>query len=156
MPDVIVELPVQTSPETAYELVSDVTRMGEWSPETRSCRWLDGGTGPSVGARFRGRNRKGWRRWSTTCTVLLAEPGSRFSFEVKLGPLPMARWDYEFIAQGEDCTVRESWTEQRPTWLHRIDPTVMGIPDRSVHNRGNMQTTLANLARYVDTHLPRS
>ena len=57
---------VAAAPEKVYELVSDVTRMGEWSPETTSAEWIDGATGPAVGARFKGRNRNGVARWSTT------------------------------------------------------------------------------------------
>jgi hypothetical protein len=36
-----------------WEMVSDVTRMGEWSPETTGAHWLDGASGPVVGARFK-------------------------------------------------------------------------------------------------------
>ncbi|MGH9050843.1 MAG: SRPBCC family protein [Acidimicrobiia bacterium] len=48
-----VSLHVDAPPEKLYELVSDVTRMGEWSPECRRCEWIDGATGPAVGARCR-------------------------------------------------------------------------------------------------------
>ncbi|MHB1487350.1 MAG: SRPBCC family protein [Acidimicrobiales bacterium] len=154
MTDVTVEELVAASPKAAYELVSDVTRMGQWSPETTSCRWLDGGTGPAVGARFRGSNRKGWQRWTTTCTVVAADPGTRFTFDVRYGPLPISRWTYEFIANDSGCRIRESWTDQRPGWLSRLDPTVMGIRDRSQHNRETMQATLAQLARYAETGSP--
>lgn len=60
-----------------YELVSDVTRTGEWSPICVGCRWDDGG-GPHVGARFTGHNRKPDREWSTTSEVVAAEPGRDF------------------------------------------------------------------------------
>jgi ribosome-associated toxin RatA of RatAB toxin-antitoxin module len=46
---------VSCSPETLYDMVSDVTRMGEWSPICKSC-WWDEGDGPSVGSWFTGRN----------------------------------------------------------------------------------------------------
>ncbi len=39
------------SPEAAYDLVSDITRMGEWSPVCKAC-WWDEGDGPRVGAWF--------------------------------------------------------------------------------------------------------
>ena len=48
--------------EVVWELVSDVTSIGKFSPETFEAEWLDGATGPAVGARFRGhvkRNGKG-------------------------------------------------------------------------------------------------
>src|SRR5438270_13263418 len=110
MAEVSVEEHVQAAPDKLYELVSDVTRMGEWSPETTSCKWLGGATDPAVGARFRGSNRSGWRRWSTTCTVVEADPGRAFAFEVKVGPFPVAKWTYEFAAEGQGSRVTERWT----------------------------------------------
>ena len=65
------------SPEKVWALVSDVTRIGEFSPETFEAEWLDGATGPEVGARFRGhvkRNGRGPTYW-TTCKVVDSEPG---------------------------------------------------------------------------------
>jgi Polyketide cyclase / dehydrase and lipid transport len=56
---------VDASPEVVYDLVTDVTRMGEWSPECVGCAWIDGANDPVPGARFRGRNRHGLARWST-------------------------------------------------------------------------------------------
>ena len=41
---------VDASPAEVYAVLSDVTRMGEWSPETVRCEWIDGATGPAVGA----------------------------------------------------------------------------------------------------------
>jgi uncharacterized protein YndB with AHSA1/START domain len=69
-------------PEKVWELVSDVTRIGEFSPETFEAEWLDGATGPAVGAKFRGhvkRNGKGPIYW-VTCTVMVSEPGREFTF----------------------------------------------------------------------------
>ena len=52
-----VSIEIAASPEAVYALVSDITRMGEWSPECRECTWANGATGPAVGARFRRRTR---------------------------------------------------------------------------------------------------
>ena len=49
-----VVLEIDAPPEVVYDLVADVTRTPEFSPEVRRCTWLDGATGPAVGARFRG------------------------------------------------------------------------------------------------------
>jgi uncharacterized protein YndB with AHSA1/START domain len=149
MTDVTVEETIAAPPQQVYELVSDVTRMGQWSPETTACRWLDGASGAAVGARFRGANRQGWRRWSTTCTVVEADLGRRFSFNVRYGPLRVARWDYEFVPEGDGCRVTESWTDRRSAWMARMGATVMGIRDRAEHNRETMQATLAQLSRFV-------
>ena len=48
-------------PETVWALVSDVTKIGQFSPETFEAEWLDGATGPAVGARFRGHVRRNGR-----------------------------------------------------------------------------------------------
>jgi hypothetical protein len=82
MRDVQVTAKVDADAGTVYRLVSDVIRMGEWSPETRSCQWL-GTAGAQAGARFRGTNQHGFRRWSTTCTVTAADDGRRFAFSVR-------------------------------------------------------------------------
>src|SRR5438270_4543317 len=91
-------LHVSAPPETLYELVSDVTRMGEWSPETVRCEWLDGATGPGVGARFKGSNRRGMWRWSTKPRVTAAEPGREFAFVAGLMMFnrDMTKWRYQF------------------------------------------------------------
>ena len=67
-----------------WDLLSDVTRIGEFSPETFEAQWLDGATGPRAGARFRGhvrRNGVGPVYW-TTCTVTASDPGREFAFAV--------------------------------------------------------------------------
>jgi len=87
---------IRAPADVLYALVSDVTRMGEWSPENVGGRWLDGVPAPVVGARFRGSNRRGWRRWSTTCTVVAAEPGRTFAFDVRVAGIRTSRWSYAF------------------------------------------------------------
>jgi uncharacterized protein YndB with AHSA1/START domain len=149
--EVTVEEQIAASPETLYGLVSDVTRMGEWSPETTGCRWLGKADGPAVGARFRGANKDGWRRWSTTCTVVEAEPGRRFAFDVSLGPAPVSRWTYTFTPAGDGCIVTESWRDRRHTWMVRLSPFVMGVPDREDHNRQGMIATLERLKKIAES-----
>ena len=126
-------------------MVSDVTRMGEWSPENVGARWLDGSTAAAVGARFRGSNRRGWRRWSTTGTIVAADPGRTFAFDVSLGPVRTSRWTYELQPQGDETVVTEIWSDRRPRWLALLAGVTMGIPDIRSHNERNMRTTLANL-----------
>ncbi|HEY2428031.1 MAG TPA: SRPBCC family protein [Acidimicrobiales bacterium] len=145
MSTVTVDEVVGGPPLDAYHFISDVTRMGEWSPETTSCRWLGGATGPAVGARFRGANRDGWRRWSTVCTVVSADPGRQFAFDVEFLGFPISRWTYDFAAEGDGCRVTETWVDRRPGWMVRVSPTVMGVHDRDAHNREGMRATLAAL-----------
>src|SRR5580704_6067419 len=63
-------------------MVSDVTRMGEWSPVCKAC-WWDDGPGPSAGAWFTGRNElPGRDPWETRSQVVAAVPGEEFAFVV--------------------------------------------------------------------------
>ena len=132
--------------EELYALVSDVSRMGQWSPETVAGRWLGGADGPAVGARFSGANRRGWRRWSTTCTVVAAEPGRKFEFEVAFAVVPVSRWAYEFRPDGDGTVVTEAWTDLRPGWFALAARPVMGVTDLGEFHEENIRKTLANLA----------
>ncbi len=75
---------IEAPADRVWDLVSDVTRIGEFSPETFEAQWLDGASGPRAGARFRGhvrRNGRGPVYW-TTCTVVASVPGREFAFAV--------------------------------------------------------------------------
>ena len=73
---------IAAPPELIYDLIADVTRMGEWSPECYRCECLDGATTADVGARFRGYNRLGRYLWATTAVVTTAQQGHEFAFTV--------------------------------------------------------------------------
>jgi hypothetical protein len=87
-----------------YEMVSDVTRMGEWSPVCRACWWDEGG-GPRVGAWFTGRNEIPGQMWETRCEVVMAKPGREFAFVAR----GTVRWGYGFDPVGDGTRVTESW-----------------------------------------------
>lgn len=151
MSDVQVSAEIAAPAERVWRLVSDLPRMGEWSPENTGGRWLGGATGPTVGARFRGSNRKGLRRWSTTCTVTAADAGKAFTFDVTYGPLAISTWTYTFTPTGNGTTVVEEWTDRRPAWMKVASGPVMGVMDRVAHNRSNMEQTLARLKSAAET-----
>jgi len=134
--------------EQVWALVSDLPRMGEWSPENAGGRWVKGATGPALGAVFKGTNKNGLRRWSTTVTVVACEPGKVFEFAVTTGPLPVATWRYEFEDTETGCRVTESWQDQRKAWFVTV-ARVTG--DHSAAHAGKeMEQTLANLAAAVE------
>lgn len=97
--------------EQVWDLVSDVTRIGEFSPETFEAEWLGGATGPAPGAHFRGhvrRNGIGPVYW-THCKVTDCEPGRVFGFSVYAGRSVVNTWRYDLAAAGDGVDVTESF-----------------------------------------------
>ncbi len=95
---------IDADPHVVWELVSDVTRMGQWSPECRRCVWIGGRRG--VGARFVGVNRRGWVVWVTTNEVERAEPGKSFAFRTRTNGV---RWSYRLEQEGGGTLLTERW-----------------------------------------------
>jgi Polyketide cyclase / dehydrase and lipid transport len=98
---------IRRSPEELYDMVADVTRMGEWSPVCTAC-WWDEGDGPHVGARFTGRNERPERTWETRSEVVTADRGREFAWVVAEPPT-RARWGYSFVAVDGGTEVTETW-----------------------------------------------
>lgn len=137
---------MRASAQAAYDLVSDLPGMGALSPENAGGRWVGGATGPARGARFRGRNRNGVRRWSTSVRVEVAEPGHQFAFGISYYRLvPIARWGYTFVPTADGCTVTEEWTDRRPGWFKLPAGVVTGVMDREAATARSIEQTLATL-----------
>ncbi len=137
---------VEAPAQRVWELVSDLPRMGELSPESAGGSWRGGATGPAVGSRLRGTNRAGWRRWSTEVTVTRCEPGSAFGFEVRALGLGVARWDYTFEPDGAGaCTVTEGWTDRRGRVMKVVGALTSGVSDRAAFTVTSIEQTLAAL-----------
>lgn len=96
---------VPGSPEGVYDLISDVTRMGAWSPICTAC-WWDEGQGPQAGSWFTGRNEVPGRTWETRSLVTVADRGREFTFLVG-GSL--VQWSYTLAAVPEGTELTESW-----------------------------------------------
>lgn len=95
---------IDRPPEQVYELVADVTRMGEYSPICKACWWDDDDHG--VGAWFTGRNETPERTWETRSQVVAAEPGREFAWQVGGN---LVRWGYTFEPVDGGTKVTESW-----------------------------------------------
>ncbi len=111
---------IQAPPEKVYAMISDVTRMGEWSPETHTCEWIEGATGPAVGARFKGSNKRGIMRWSTKPTVKVADPGKAFTFEVGTPGKEDTRWSYTLTPKDGGTELTESFEALRYILIFKI------------------------------------
>jgi polyketide cyclase/dehydrase/lipid transport protein len=145
------QIEVDATPDEVYKLITDVVAFGELAEETVSNTLLGGATAATVGARFRGSNRRGVRRWSTLATVTDATPGTRFAFNVTSLGVPIARWQYDIAAAGSGCVVTESTWDRRPTWFNGLAWLVTGVTDRAAANQHNITSTLTRLKAKAET-----
>lgn len=138
---------IGASADQVWTMVSDVTRMGEWSPETQSAEWLDGASGPAVGARFRGHNRKGWTRWSTVCEVIAAEPGRSFAFAVGGAAKADTIWRYQFEPTVSGVEVTETFELSKPLGFFSrfVTRVTTGVKDRPADMEAGIRSTLQRL-----------
>ena len=141
---------MNATPEQVWGLVSDVTRIGSYSPETFEAEWLEGATGPAVGAKFRGhvkRNGRGPIYW-TTCVVTTCVPGSAFGFDVLTGDKPTNTWTYRIEPAGDGSDVTESF-QLADNVLLKIYWALLGWT-RGKTNRDGMQATLEAIKAEVE------
>jgi uncharacterized protein YndB with AHSA1/START domain len=141
---------MDAAPEKVWDLVSDVTRIGSFSPETFEAEWLDGATGPAVGVRFRGHVRRNgwWPVYWTSCVVLECEPQRRFSFGVGDKDKPLNVWSYDLAAADGGTDVTESFALS-PMLPLRLYWALLGWT-RGRTNRRGMQTTLERIKAVVE------
>ncbi|MCP2283506.1 Polyketide cyclase / dehydrase and lipid transport [Promicromonospora umidemergens] len=132
---------MDADPSEVWDLLSDVTRVGELSPETFEAEWTDGATGPAVGAHFRGhvrRNGVGPVYW-TQCKVTHCEQGRDFGFTVYMGGRRLNNWRYRMVPADGGCDVTESFElEQRG--VSRVYWALAGWHRRRANVRGMRQT----------------
>jgi uncharacterized protein YndB with AHSA1/START domain len=129
--------------ELVWRLVSDLPAMGRFSPENAGGRWLRGAAAPTPGARFRGTNRRGLRRWSTLVHVVAAEPGRRFVFDVTSLGLPVSRWSYDVADRAGGCLLTETWEDRRVRVIELLGRLVSGVDDRAAFTARSIEATLA-------------
>ena len=136
---------IAAPPERVFALVSELSRMGEWSPENTGGEWKKGSTGPSLGARFTGKNRNGKKTWSTNCHVVECVPPTRFAFDVTAGPFKVARWQYVIEPTSSGCAVTETWIDQRNGLTKKLGKAFSGVEDREGFTKTSIEHTLERL-----------
>lgn len=141
---------IAATPEVLYEMVSDVTRMGQWSPVCKECWWDDETRG--VGAWFTGRNITANRTWETRSKVLADEPGREFAFAVNGD---RTRWGYTFEPVDGGTRVTESWEilpAAEPSYSERFgDRAEAEIAIRADGASNGMRETLTAIKRAAET-----
>lgn len=113
---------IAAAPEVVYDLVADITRMGEWSQEATGGTWTQGDG--NVGDWFDGTNESGERSWTRECEVAAADRGRDFTFAV--GGIEHNRtwWSFEMapLATG-GTTLTERW------WIVNKSPAIVDATD---------------------------
>lgn len=128
-----------------WQLIADIRNTGRFSPETFEAEWLDGASGPELGARFRGhvkRNEVGPVYW-TTCQVTACEPGREFGFAVLAGDNPVNHWHYRLTPRDGGTDVTESFRLEMSLFT-RIYWALLG-PFRGRRNERDMKRTLERI-----------
>ncbi len=141
---------IEATADDLYNLVADLPRMGEWSPECERVEWLNDTTQAAEGAEFIGHNRGGpfnKMRWSRHGRVLSADPGREFAFITDEGGRESTVWRYTFEPAGTGTRVTESYDVRWiPTWARIVDvPT-----NRHRELSEGMRHTLAQLKAHAE------
>jgi uncharacterized protein YndB with AHSA1/START domain len=146
-----VTVSMSAPPEKVWALVSDVTRIGEFSPETFEARWIRGASGPEVGAQFKGhvrRNGIGPVYW-TLCRVTESDAPKVFAFTVVVRDRDVNTWKYEITPTATGCDVTESFS-LAPNPFLKLYWAVLG-PLRNKTNVEGMRQTLERIKAVVDS-----
>jgi ribosome-associated toxin RatA of RatAB toxin-antitoxin module len=151
------EIVVPAPPDRVYDLVADVTRTPEFSPEVAEVRWLGGATGPAVGARFEAVNvNQRGKRWKNRPVVTVADRGREFAFRRTEPFSGTLVWRYRFEPVDGGTRVVESYEVHQPVsrlgWF--VIERVFGDTDRRAALREGMRTTLERLRDAVATEQP--
>ena len=149
-----VSLYVDAPVADVWDLVSDVTRIGEFSPETFEARWTRGSRGPEVGASFKGhvkRNGVGPTYWSP-CQVTRCVPGEVFEWAVGTDSTTLNNWGYRLEPSGSGTKVTEYFRLEPKSYM-RLYWTLLG-PLRGRTNEKGMRTTLERMKTVLETEAP--
>jgi len=147
-----VRLRVDATPELLYDLVSDVPRTPQWSPEVISCRWLDAAGGAVPGAKFTARNKKRWLTWSNRPVVQTADRGREFAITRTEPGGGTIRWFYRFApdAGGTMAVLGYRVLKPVPVGLHIILRAFFGVRDLETDLRLNMTASLDRIAEIAE------
>ena len=141
---------VKAPPERVYDIISDVTRIGELSPVCKAA-WWDEGSGPHEGGWFTGRNEvEGRDPWERHCEIFIAEPGRAFGWMPGGRAEGVVEWSYRFHPVEDGTEVEESWRILR--MAERL--VALGdefLMDLKANTESSIQTTLASLKKVAES-----
>jgi hypothetical protein len=144
---------IEATPVAVYDLIADVTRTPERTPDVVRCVWLDGATGPAVGARFKATNRQGrGPDWNNKPVVTVADPGREFSFTRTEPFAGTILWRHRFEPAGTGTRMYESYEVIKPIrWMGWfIIDTLYGMKDRRAELRASMVQSMDRVAELLE------
>ncbi len=104
------EADVSATADQVWAVLSDVTRIGEWSHECHTAQWLDGADRAAVGARFRGANKARFARWTKPCTITDLQPARRLVYRTNGGIMGDAtEWAFALEPTERGCRIVQSY-----------------------------------------------
>ena len=141
---------ITAPPGDVFAAVSDITRMGDWSPECVAGRWAAPAEGPEVGAKFEGDNvaKLGpvtLKKWTTTSEVTACEPGEIFEFVAE----GYSTWRYEFAEHSDGTMLTESFSYPQYTGVEKFFYETLGRRSKSMV--GGLEATLARIKTSLES-----
>jgi uncharacterized protein YndB with AHSA1/START domain len=151
MDEVTVE--IAAPPERVWALVSDLPRMGRFSPEARGGWWRRPAKGPEIGARFVGRNAHGLVQWFTRATVTECDAPKRFAFTVAESGMT---WGFRLEPDGAGTRLTQ-WRDHTAS----TNPLVTAVQKSGLLGRererlmvDGMHLSLGRIKSYLESGIP--
>jgi uncharacterized protein YndB with AHSA1/START domain len=113
-PTVEVPIEIDAPLERVWAVVSDIQVMPLGSAELQRVEWLDGRSGPGLGARFAGHNQhEAFGEWSTTSQIVEFEPPRVFAWAVGDPGWPSSIWRFS-LEPRDGGTLLRQWVQMGP------------------------------------------
>lgn len=162
-PSTAVAALIAAPPEAIWPIISDIAFPARHSSEFRGADWLDGATGPALGARFEGRNaNSSLGEWTTVSTVTECREPVSFAWAVGDVDRPLADWGFRVTPADGGATVRQWYRlglgESGLTWFIGREPDREHaiIAARFERQRRNMRANLDGIAAALGVRVDHS
>ena len=150
--DLEATLAVAAPPAQVWALVTDVGRMGEWSPQV--VRTLVLGRPVRLGTRFLNLNHQGWKHWPTSAKVVRFDPHRDFAFRIGEN---RTVWSFRLEPTGDGGTLithrRETPDGISPVSNVLVDKLLGGQASFVPELREGMRRTLERIRAEVESRV---
>jgi uncharacterized protein YndB with AHSA1/START domain len=129
--------------DQAWDVVSAIGRIGEFSPECAQAWWVDVHLANTVGARFEGKNRvdgpNGTHEWIRPCEITAWDPPRLISWTVgdRFDGTPATEWTFEVAPAATGVIIRQRF-RHLPDGLSGLREAAQKAPENAaelVRNR---------------------